>query len=130
MYKIKRTFHFTDVLELEDGEKKLQIPVEIEVDKIVQRYRAFEIELVRAQQALKAKGQTTQTFEQIGRTIMDIFSLLFGEENAGKILSFYDGNHIEMFGDVYPYILQVIVPKLKEAALERKRQYKKIQRTR
>ena len=127
MYKIKRTSHFTDMLELEDGENTLQIPVEIEIDKIVQRYRALEVELMRAQKALKEKGQTAQMLERIGQTVVDIFTLLFGEENTGKILSFYDGNHIEMLGDVYPYILQVIVPKLKAAALERKQQYKKIQ---
>lgn len=128
MYKIKRTSRFSDVLELEDRENTLQIPVEIDVDKIVQRYRALEVELTRAQKMLKEKGQTAQTLEQIGKTVVDIFILLFGEENTGEILSFYDGNHIEMLGDVYPYIQQVIVPKIKEAVFERKQQYKKMRR--
>ena len=50
------------------------------------------------------------------------FAVIFGEETAGKIVEFYEGRWTEMLLDLFPFINNEIMPKIRAASADRKAQ--------
>lgn len=113
MYQIKRN-HVVENLELDDNGKKLNLHVDLNVDSILRRYLAVAGELTRAQRDIN-KGLTEERVEKLGQAIIDVFGVIFGDEQTKQLIDFYDGAYTEMLADVAPFINDVVAPKVNEA---------------
>jgi hypothetical protein len=124
MYQITRN-HVVEDLELDDNGKKLQLHVDLNVDTILRRYLQVAGELAKAQQAVR-KGMTEEKVEALGVAILNVFSVIFGDDQAKQLVDFYDGAYTEMLADVAPFINDVIAPKVSEAQQRIMHQYQSI----
>jgi hypothetical protein len=124
MYQITRN-HVVEDLELDDNGKKLQLHVDLNVDTILRRYLQVAGELAKAQQAVR-KGMTEEKVEALGVAILNVFSVIFGDDQAKQLIDFYDGAYTEMLADVAPFINDVIAPKVSEAQQRIMHQYQSI----
>lgn len=124
MYQITRN-HVVEDLELDDNGKKLQLHVDLNVDTILRRYLQVAGELTKAQQAVR-KGATEEKVEALGVAILNVFSVIFGDDQAKQLVDFYDGAYTEMLADVAPFINDVIAPKVSEAQQRIMHQYQSI----
>lgn len=124
MYQITRN-HVVEDLELDDNGKKLQLHVDLNVDTILRRYLQVAGELAKTQQAVR-KGMTEEKVEALGVAILNVFSVIFGDDQAKQLVDFYDGAYTEMLADVAPFINDVIAPKVSEAQQRIMHQYQSI----
>ena len=62
-------------------------------------------------QSLRKGAQCAPATADFGKTITDLFELVFGAEIAARILAFYEGNYIEMCAEVLPFIAETVIPK-------------------
>lgn len=126
MYQITRN-HVVEDLELDDNGKKLTLHVNLNVDTILRRYLKAAGELAQAQQAA-SKGSTEERIEALGVAILNLFSVIFGDDQAKQLIDFYDGAYTEMLADVTPFINDVVAPKVSEAQQRIMSQYKNVKR--
>ena len=63
--------------------------------------------------------------EDIGKAVVDVFCLLFGDENAKKIIEFYSDDFQQMAYNLFPYVQNVLAPKFQEVARQRKQAFKR-----
>lgn len=131
-YQVKRLARFTDELQLtaDSGEVMMVIPVDLDIDRIAQDIYKRYFDVVHVQQELsklQAEGGNdpkvlAAKMEALGNSIIALYSLLFGEENASQMLSFFEGNYTEMLTQTYPYLLNVIIPEIRTRAEARKKE--------
>ena len=78
------------------------------------------------------RAQTTKQpdFEALGRAIVDVFAVFFGEDGTTKILDFYGGNYTDMMEDVFPYIQDILLPKLETESAKRREAMMSLYRSR
>ena len=126
MYQITRN-HVVEDLELDDNGKKLTLHVDLNVDTILRRYLKAAGELAQARQAA-SKGSTEERIEALGVAILNLFSVIFGDDQAKQLIDFYDGAYTEMLADVTPFINDVVAPKVSEAQQRIMSQYKNVKR--
>ena len=126
MYQITRN-HVIEDLELDDNGKKLTLHVDLNVDTILRRYLKAAGDLAQAQQAART-GPTEDRIEALGVTILNLFSVIFGDDQAKQLIDFYDGAYTEMLADVTPFINDVVAPKVSEAQQRIMSQYKNVKR--
>ena len=122
-YQIKRSNRVTEDLELveSDGTVAKTLHIDVDIDAITAHFRAEYNDLINAERAVKAAqkaGVSEQNFQEIyaeyGRAIIAILKTVFGEGNTLEILEFYEDNYIEMSVQIFPFISDVIVPKIRE----------------
>ena len=123
-YQIKRKSRIKERLELcdESGAVVLPIDVEINVDDIAGKISAAQQTLGMAQALINKEPTSAKAQEAFGAAVIALFAVIFGEDNAEKIIAFYDGRYTEMLLDVFPFISEAIMPKIKAASEERKQQ--------
>lgn len=127
MYQITRTNHITDEIELHDGDKTLQVKVDLTVDQILQQYnRDLQAILSSKDQiiTLSDDREIEAATARLGAAIVAFFGLIFGQEQTEKILEFYGGNHNDMFADFLPYLVNEIMPKIQQAQEDIAARYK------
>lgn len=116
MFELKRSEKIVEQIKLGDE----IIEVNLDAGAIQTRFTKGYNELLRAQNALN--GATSDTLdavsdmEQYGNAVVGVLQVIFGEENTQKILAFYENNYSEMFTQIYPFIAEVIIPKISEAS--------------
>lgn len=117
MFELKRSEKIVEQIKLGDD----IIEVNLDAGAIQARFTKGYNELLRAQSALN--GATSDTLEavsdkleQYGNAVVGVLQVIFGEENTQKILAFYENNYSEMFMQIYPFISEVIIPKISEAS--------------
>ncbi len=117
MFELKRSEKIVEQIKLGDE----IIEVNLDAGAIQARFTKGYNELLRAQSALN--GATSDTLdavsdklEQYGNAVVGVLQVIFGEENTQKILAFYENNYTEMFTQIYPFIGEVIIPKISEAS--------------
>ena len=126
MYQITRKNRIKEQLQLchADGTVALDVDVDLNVDEISARVnKAYEV-LGAAQIALEKDTESAEAMEAYGRAVVAVFNVIFGEENAEKMIAFYENNFTEMLLDVFPFINNEIMPKIREASAARKTQLK------
>ena len=69
------------------------------------------------------KEITPDLVQFLGESVIDMFSVAFGEANTQKILDFYEGNYDEMLAKVYPFFAGEFIPALKQSAREDSKEY-------
>lgn len=62
---------------------------------------------------------------QFGQAVVDMMEILLGKDNATIVIEFYEDNYIEMLEQVLPYMEEVIVPQMTEAADKMKKEMRK-----
>lgn len=125
-YRLER--EKANIIEVEVGEETLKIPV-----KGMGAYRKVleaqgRLKDIQTKIELMSRENTEVTKELVeflGESVIYLFSVAFGEENAKKILDFYEGNYDEMLLKVYPFFKDVYLPALKNSAKEDSKEYTK-----
>lgn len=107
--KVKETFHITD----NDG-RELTVESILDPGEALPSWNRARNSIIRAQTAKQPD------FEALGRAILDVFAVFFGEEGAMKIIDFYGGNYTDMMEDVFPYINTILLPKLEAESAKRR----------
>lgn len=127
MYTIKRKPRLQDKLRLQDGDKILEIAVDLDVDTAISNYWRMYEKLYMAQETLK-KDPSEVNQQEFGNAFLALLSFLFGDESAAQIVAFYDGRYSELLLDLYPYLENEIYPKLKRASAERAKRLRSVPR--
>lgn len=124
MYQVTRKNRIKEQLQLchADGTVALTADVDLNVDMIANRVsKAYET-LGMAQLALQEAPNDGAAMEAYGNAVISVFNVIFGEENTLKIVEFYENNWTEMLLDLFPFINNEIMPKIREASADRKAQ--------
>ena len=127
MYTIQKTQAFEDTLRI-NGENGETLDLHIRMNtspQLVKDYRGLQIQLIDAQKKLKEHPGNDAALSEIGEATIRMIALLFGEDTTRKLQEFYGGDYVTMFTDIFPYIQNVIAPKIQEMAKERKAQFKR-----
>lgn len=124
-YTIKRRKTLTEqlILESNDSNEKLVIDININLDsalkEFTKRFRSVEVAMINIQKGINEDDYTT-----LGMLVLNLFTIVFGEENTKKICDFYTDNYTEMLEDVLPFITNVIKPKFDDVVKARKEKSK------
>ena len=124
MYTITRKNRIKEQLQLchADGTPALTVDVDLNVDEIAARVnKAYEV-LGSAQIDLQEDPKSAKAQEAYGKAVLAMFDVIFGEANTGALIQFYENNFTEMLLDVFPFINDEIMPKIREASAARKQQ--------
>lgn len=123
MYQVTRKNRIKETLQLchPDGTVAEEINVDLNVDVIAGRMNKAYEALGMAQNALEADS-TPEMMEQYGKAVMAVFDVIFGEDGCRRIVQFYENNYTEMLLDLFPFINDEIMPKIREASEDRKQQ--------
>ena len=135
-YKLTRSEKIVEEIQLGEEVLKVEIDVEKIGTKIFEVYNRLFTKQKELSNAIDNELITTTEKENVitkyGEVIIELICLIFGEENAEKILKFYENNFIEMAQQVTPFITEVVVPvvtedlnKKQKQTDERKKQLKK-----
>lgn len=124
MYTIKQPNEIIDQIKLEknNGESDiLDIKLKINVD-VIRKFRELQIKLIELQ---KDTTRDPSYYEAIGKTVYEVFALLFGEENTEKLFTFYSDDFTQMMADLTPYIQNVIFPRFENETKSRRNALKR-----
>lgn len=127
MYTIQKSDDFSDKLEIQNAAgDSLVLDIRLSITpQTVREYRALQIRLMDLQKRAESKPGDPETVEQTGQAVADVLTLLFGAENLERMAAFYAGDFVTMLADVFPYIREVIAPKLTGLAKSRREQLKR-----
>lgn len=117
MFELKRSEKIVEQIKVGDD----VIEVNLDAGAIQSRFTKGYNELLRAQAALNGvTGDNieamSERLEQYGNAVVGVLQVVFGEVNTQKILDFYENNYTEMLTEVFPFISEVIIPKISEAS--------------
>lgn len=123
MYQVTRKNRIKETLQLchADGTVAEEIDVDLNVDVIAGRMNKAYEALGIAQTELEGTP-TPQMMEKYGQAVMAVFDVVFGEDGRKRIVAFYENNYTEMLLDLFPFINDEIMPKIREASEDRKKQ--------
>ena len=119
MYVVKRKETFTETLRLEAPDGKTEdIIVKLQPNPaLLKNFRALQIKMIDLETNKNHLAEEI-AIEERGKCVVDMFVLLFGQQATEKILAFYEDNYVEMLTDIFPFIQEVIIPKLNMVAKE------------
>ena len=90
MYTLRQNALFTDEIELQKNDGTSEI-LKIKIDirpELVKKYRELQVRFVDLQKRSNSNPGDLKIVEDIGKVVVDVFCLLFGDENAKKSLNF------------------------------------------
>lgn len=122
-YKVQRSSKIIEQLEL--GEDKT-ISVVINVTKMAADINKAYNDIIRADVAYRKADksnpeQVLEVFGEIGKSVLSLFNVVFGEESAAEVVEYYDEDYLEMIIEVLPFISEVIFPQIKKFSQEKKK---------
>lgn len=118
-YVIERKKRIRDDVVFKDGDKELSIFVDLDIESATKRYwKQYETMCI-AREKLESDPSSAEKQEAFGTAVVSLTAFIFGEDQAKKLLEFYEGREGEMLTDVLPYLCDVVYPKLKEASEQR-----------
>lgn len=125
MYVVKRKETFTETLRLEAPDGKTEdIIVKLQPNPaLLKNFRALQIKMIDLETNKNHLAEET-AIEERGKCVVDMFVLLFGQQATEKILAFYEYNYVEMLTDIFPFIQEVIIPRLNMVAKEIKQDFR------
>lgn len=116
-YKLERAI--TENIDLEVGSETLHIAIGgVKMYRSVLESQAKLKDVQTKIEVLSKAGKevTPELVNFLGETVLYLFEVAFGKENAEKILAFYEGNYDEMLMKVYPFFKNIFIPALKNNA--------------
>lgn len=113
-YQIKKTTQrIRETLQIDDNGTLVDIPVDIYVDDVIKDY-------VRVTDQLKNIGTDP---EKLGTAVIEMMQLVFGVDGAQKLLDLYQNRYMDMIGDIYPFVKDVVEPQLVNAMKDKTARY-------
>ncbi|MDF2950783.1 MAG: hypothetical protein K0S18_366 [Anaerocolumna sp.] len=125
-YQASRHKRVQEELELLDDKGNVihTLHVDLDADVMAKQLSEKHMALVQAQRDMTEaqqevkEGNTDKAFETIGMTLVDLFEAVFGKEDAKTIVDFYENRYIEMCQEVLPFVIQVVIPRVRSVAQE------------
>ena len=71
------------------------------------------------------KDESPDAAQKIGNCIVRLMLLIFGDQAAKKILTYFEDDYVEMLEQIYPYLMDVVVPELKKRSKARAKKWTK-----
>ena len=130
--KFTRTKKLEDTIELVNesgGSETLRVSLDLDTvaRDFLQKYNTFTATHRKLRELQKQKK--TANFDQVaalyGSVVIDLLELVFGKENASKILAFYENSYFEMVQQIMPYITERVLPEIREALKQQKNRLKR-----
>lgn len=122
-YELKRAKRIMESVSI-GGE---EVPVVLDLDTMAADFTRKYNAVIRAETEIRKHvdaGVSADNLEEVqasyGNAIIALFEMVFGTEGARKILAFYEHKYIEMLTEVLPFLLEVVVPALNQAAAEKR----------
>ena len=118
MYEIKRAKKIEEQIKV--GDKVLT--VRLDPDAIALEYNKKVNAVIVAEKAINdfKNGMSDDPLKTYGDAAVSLLEIVFGEENAIYILEYFENNYIEMGLQVFPFIIDVVTPKVQEAVKKRR----------
>lgn len=122
-YQARRSAVLIEDIELINKENKVEkvIHVEFNADAMVREFNAARNGIIRAQ-AEANKSDVSDKYTTFGEAVIEIFRVVFGEENTREIIKFYENNYLEMVSELMPFITDVAAPAVQQAVDAKKQQ--------
>lgn len=111
MFKVTRNKEKAMSFMLGDTVVEYQLPNEM----AVARFKEIQGELA----ALNEQKDDPDIITKIGACIMRLMRLFFGDEVTEALLTFFDGNYVEMIEQLFPYINDEVIPEIKRRSKAR-----------
>ena len=125
--KIRSKNRFSDSLTVTSGAKSMTLTVDVDLMTLAQSMRKAKEVLAQAQiNALK--DASPENIAAMGQALRNLIVCVFGEEQAEKCITFYEGNPESMLDDLMPYILRKIAPMAARISAQRRRELEKAAR--
>lgn len=129
-YQITRANRLIDTLQLigVDGELKAEIDVNIDLSRIARDYRARVLDYEDAREGYeKARASNNTDAEKdalnsLGKAVIALYALLFGQDITRQIVDFFEGDYIEMVLQTFPFVFDVVAPAVAEYAKNQRKQ--------
>lgn len=126
MFQVTRKNRIKETVQLcnADGSVAEEINVDLNVDTIAARMnKAYE--MLGIMQNQLQQDNNPANVEAFGKAVIAVFEVVFGDE-CEKLLKFYENSYGEMLLDLFPFINDEIMPKIREASEQRKNQLKEL----
>ena len=126
-YTIKKAARIQDELTIQDdkGKADLTLSIDLYVDDILQDIDTVRAKLGAAQQSVAdlkktgaETGRVSEAYGALQNVTVELFRLIFGEEQTEALINYYDGRTASALGDLLPYFINVILPEGKTAQAE------------
>ena len=125
--KIRSKNRFSDSLTVTSGAKSMTLTVDVDLMMLAKAMRKAKEVLAQAQiNALK--DASPENMAAMGQALRNLIVCVFGEEQAEKCITFYEGNPESMLDDLMPYILRKIAPMAARISAQRRRELEKAAR--
>lgn len=121
-YQVSRHKRVQEELELTDENGKVihSLKIDLDADALAKQISEKYVSLIQAQRnlALVKQEDSSKQLEAIGNSIIDLFETVFGRGNTEIIIKFYENKYIEMCQEVLPFVINEIIPKVRQIAQE------------
>lgn len=130
-YQAKRSKKVIEDFELvnENDQVEHVLHVELDAGSMVEKIRKKYVDLVRVQEEVSninpkesSVEEVQNAYTKLGMSVVAIIEAVFGVEDGGKILEFYENNYVDMVRQVIPFITTVVLPKMNEVAQQNKKE--------
>ena len=109
MYTIKKSESFHDSFQIVNSKNETLI-IDFEFDvtpENVKKFRTLQTQYIDLQ---KSAADDAAKLTDLGKCIVTLFTLIFGEANIKSLLEFYKDDYSKMLVDIAPYIREVVIP--------------------
>lgn len=96
----------------------------IETINVRSDYIAMRNRLLASLGDIQKLSEDHATDEAIGGAVLELMKGLYGEDGAGKVVEFFEGNYTEMITTVTQHIYEDILPAVNRLLDERRKQAK------
>lgn len=121
-YQIKRSERIREELELldENGNVAHKLIIDLDAVTMVKQISRKYLDLINAQKSILNMDteNKVEALEVLGQTVIDLLETVFGQENAQTIIDFYQEDYTEMCQQVLPFVVEVVIPKIRSVAQE------------
>lgn len=107
--KVFETFALAD----EDGNIVHAYDVSCDPEEHLIEYNRAINKIIKAEELIKEEPNS-QNYEIYGAAVIDMMGIFFGEDASMEILDFFEGRYTEMITEIYPFITDVLMPKMRE----------------
>ncbi len=122
-YQARRSSVLTEDIELinKNNEVEKVLHIEFNADRMAREFNTARNGIIRAQKEVN-EGKAADAYTAFGKAAIEMFKVVFGEENTLAILEFYENNYVEMVSELMPFITDVAAPAVQQAVDAKKQQ--------
>lgn len=125
MYTLVQNQNFLDDIQLQKADgttETLHVSFLITPD-LVKKFRQLRVKLLDIQKEIKSGAETNAVL--FNETLQELFETFLGKENVAKLLEFYRQDFVQFSTNIMPYIYNVIIPYVENAAKLQKKALRK-----